>query len=142
MKHLFVYQTIASWTGSLDIIDQGKDAKRLWASVIEDIESVKVSVSRHPDYSKLSQDAWEDFYPMADIEYGMLFHSLIDPKIYKDQFFFQIEDPFFDFDILKRSFQFLVVRHSILRTSFYIDQFESPMQAVHKTLDVGDHIQK
>ena len=81
--------------------------------------------------------AIEDIYPMSDIERGMIYVSLLNPKeaLYHDQFVCPVPVTF-DAGLLKRAYELLAAKHSILRTAFKLDVDGNDLQLVHKRIDV------
>ncbi|ETX02891.1 MAG: hypothetical protein ETSY1_01945 [Candidatus Entotheonella factor] len=79
----------------------------------------------------------EDVYPLSPLQAGMLFHSLYAPGsgVYVTQFTFQLEG---DVDIaaLKRAWQQMIARHSILRTAFHWSGLAQPIQLVQRTVEL------
>ncbi|WP_034888377.1 non-ribosomal peptide synthetase [Gillisia sp. Hel_I_29] len=76
----------------------------------------------------------EDLFPMSDIQKGMIFSSLQDPSlsIYHMQMTFHI--PHIDSNIFEKGFSLLIDKHSILRTSFNLNDYREPVQLVHKEI--------
>jgi amino acid adenylation domain-containing protein/non-ribosomal peptide synthase protein (TIGR01720 family)/FkbM family methyltransferase len=76
----------------------------------------------------------EDLYPMSDIQWGMLFYTLKDTgkALYHDQMLYRLNYPDFDPGVFRKAVMLLVQKHPILRTGFYLDQFEQPLQLVFK----------
>lgn len=106
-----------------DIVRAKAEIEALKSNILNDaVEAVKLP------------DDYEDFYPMSDIELGMIYHSLLNPEeeIYHDQFIYQVED--LDEELLKSCLEIMVKKHSILRTSFNIYDFSVPIQIVHKNI--------
>ncbi|MEP7253816.1 MAG: amino acid adenylation domain-containing protein, partial [Ginsengibacter sp.] len=62
----------------------------------------------------------------------MMFHTLYDGKVsaYKEQFECELVGA--DIEIFTKSWEQIVKRHSILRTAFYNDKFNIPVQCVYK----------
>ncbi|HVR99977.1 MAG TPA: non-ribosomal peptide synthase/polyketide synthase [Thermoanaerobaculia bacterium] len=73
----------------------------------------------------------EDLYPLSPTQRGMLFHTISAPgsETYIEQAGYHLRGDF-DPPILRRAFQVLVDRHPILRTAFFWEEFEEPLQAV------------
>ena len=141
VKDLFSNQEIAS----LAEFVQGKtgnDEEQI-RKAAEEIEAIKQAILEDSDKSKLLPETWEDFYPMTDIQRGMVFYTLLDitDGVYHDQMYFQIEDDSFDFEAFEKSFLLLAEKHSILRTSFHMNGFEPPIQVVHKSDSFSSDIQ-
>ena len=75
----------------------------------------------------------EDFYPLAPMQQGMLYHTLAAPRsdAYCQQASFSIEGPL-DEDIWARAWQHVVDTHPILRTSFVWKGPPEPVQVVNQ----------
>lgn len=102
------------------------------ANAVKELDELKKRVAAKHDIP----ENIEDFYPMSDIEKGMVFASLINPEeaVYHDQFVFQVKLPGFDPDIFDRAFLQIIEKHPILRTCFDIENYEENLQFVHKTI--------
>ncbi|MGD2087798.1 MAG: amino acid adenylation domain-containing protein [Candidatus Aminicenantes bacterium] len=76
----------------------------------------------------------QDIYPMSDIQKGMVYHSLKEPEraVYHDQMVHHIADEDFNPRRFKKAMTLMVEKHPILRTAFFIGQFEDNIQIVHK----------
>lgn len=76
----------------------------------------------------------ENYYPLSAIQKGLLFHFLQSPnyETYCVQLNFNCDSKL---DILsfKKTWNILIARHDVLRTSFKWDGLEEPIQIVHKT---------
>jgi amino acid adenylation domain-containing protein len=79
----------------------------------------------------------EAIYPLSPMQQGLLFHSLYSPDsgTYVEQVSCRIESGL-DVEAFKRSWQSLVDRHSILRTSFLWEGLDEPQQVVHKGVKI------
>ncbi|EHS59970.1 non-ribosomal peptide synthase/polyketide synthase [Paenibacillus sp. Aloe-11] len=75
----------------------------------------------------------EDVYKLTPMQKGMLFHSLMEPdsSSYFEQATFELRGSF-DVDAFFESFQALAQRHAILRTGFYNNIGDLPLQVVFK----------
>ncbi|NJD03238.1 MAG: AMP-binding protein, partial [Ruminiclostridium sp.] len=75
----------------------------------------------------------QKIYPLTPMQEGMLFHSLIDneSKAYYYQLFFSINKTL-DIMLFEKSFNFLIKRYDILRTSFVYQKIQQPRQVVLK----------
>ncbi len=82
----------------------------------------------------------EDVYKLTPMQKGMLFHSLLEPdsSSYFEQATFELRGSF-DVDTFFESFQALVQRHAILRTSFYNNIGDLPLQVVFKQRPIPLH---
>ena len=80
-------------------------------------------IASDPAFAPLLQgDDYETFFPMSDVEAGMIYHSLLDPgsAVYHVQFIFEIDDETFDAATFESTLRLLVERHAILRTSYHL----------------------
>ncbi|HYC28610.1 MAG TPA: amino acid adenylation domain-containing protein, partial [Chitinophagaceae bacterium] len=80
----------------------------------------------------------EDVYPMSDIEKGIVYESLLreGSGIYHDIAVHERVFPAFDIARFRVALSLLMEKHSILRTSFNVADFETEVQFVHKKVDV------
>ncbi|GAV12354.1 MupA/Atu3671 family FMN-dependent luciferase-like monooxygenase [Paenibacillus sp. NAIST15-1] len=76
----------------------------------------------------------KDMYRLSPMQEGIMFHSFLDPETtaYFQQFEFKIEGTL-DIDLFRRSFDLLVERHDILRTTFVYEKVKRPLQIVFKS---------
>ncbi|MCB9278599.1 MAG: amino acid adenylation domain-containing protein [Lewinellaceae bacterium] len=95
-----------------------------------------------PALTGLKAGDWEDYYPMSDIQLGMIYHyqEENEDRLYHQQTFFQFRTKNPDLDRLKESLGILVRRHPILRTSFHLSDFSMPLQIVHHSVDIPSKI--
>ncbi|MBE9167118.1 amino acid adenylation domain-containing protein [Pleurocapsales cyanobacterium LEGE 06147] len=79
----------------------------------------------------------EDIYELTPIQKGILFHSLYDSEngLYLFQATFTLKT-FLDLDAFEQAWQQVIQRHTILRTSFYWEDVEQPLQVVYKQVTV------
>jgi amino acid adenylation domain-containing protein len=75
----------------------------------------------------------EDFYPLSPMQQGILFHSLAAPQsgIYFEQFSLTLQGKL-NITEFHRAWQYVVERHSILRTCFVWEGLKEPVQIVHR----------
>jgi amino acid adenylation domain-containing protein len=83
-------------------------------------------------------DNLEDLYELSPMQQGMLFHSIYSPDsgVYFEQSLFTIKGDL-NVSAFEGAWQKAVDRHSILRTSFLWEDLSSPVQVVHRHVDVG-----
>ncbi len=107
------------------------------AKAVKAVENLKQEVARKYQIPA----GIEDFYPMSDIEKGMVFASLLNPEeaVYHDQFVFQLKLPGLQPDIFQQAFELCIEKHSILRTSFDIENYNENLQFVHKNISPQIH---
>jgi hypothetical protein len=79
----------------------------------------------------------QDIYPLSPIQHGMLFHSLHAPEmqLYHVQMVYTFSGNL-NVDAFKHAWQQVVNRHTILRTSFYWEELDKPLQVVHQQVQV------
>ncbi len=79
----------------------------------------------------------EDIYELTPLQKGILFHCLYEENE-SQLYFFQIVHTLrnLNVDIFERAWQILVERHTILRTGFYWEEIENPLQVVYKEVKV------
>ncbi|WP_046759359.1 condensation domain-containing protein, partial [Kordia jejudonensis] len=76
-----------------------------------------------------------DIYPLSPLQEGLLFHSLYDDDTsgYAIQFQCDITNKFSK-EAFRKTWEYLIEKHSILRTGIYADQLAIPVQCVHKNI--------
>ncbi|MDZ8084259.1 MAG: condensation domain-containing protein [Nostoc sp. DedQUE12b] len=74
----------------------------------------------------------EDIYELTPLQKGVLFHCLYENE--SQLYFFQqvYTVPHLNIDVFEKAWQILVARHTILRTGFYWEEIENPLQVVYK----------
>ncbi|WP_067460931.1 non-ribosomal peptide synthetase [Actinomadura macra] len=77
-------------------------------------------------------------YPLSPLQAGMVFHTLFEPESadYLVQFVFSIDGEV-DAPTLRRAWEHVVQRHSILRTTFAWEDVPQPVQTVHRHAGVS-----
>ncbi|MFB4390689.1 MULTISPECIES: amino acid adenylation domain-containing protein [unclassified Pseudomonas] len=80
----------------------------------------------------------EAIYPLAPMQQGLLFHSLMHPGqgMYLLQYRHVMTLPDFDLAAFRQAWEHVVQRHELLRTSFVWKQQKRPMQVVHKQVEL------
>ncbi|MEH1931936.1 condensation domain-containing protein [Nostoc sp.] len=79
----------------------------------------------------------QDIYELSPVQNGILFHSLYAPEtgLYLIQFSFTLRGHL-DIVAFDRAWQEVTARHTILRTSFYWQEIDKPLQVVHQQVKV------
>jgi hypothetical protein len=79
----------------------------------------------------------EDIYELSPVQQGILFHSLYAPelKLYFIQVSFTVHGHF-NLAAFDRAWQQVAQRHTVLRTSFYWEEIDKPLQVVHRNVKV------
>ena len=78
-------------------------------------------------------DTIEDIYPLSPLQQGLLFHTLYDPE--SEAYFEQLSSTLrgaLDTDALRRAWQSIIDRHTILRTAFFWERRDKPLQVVRR----------
>ena len=75
----------------------------------------------------------EDFYPLAPMQQGMLFHSMYAPEsgAYVEQTSCVLKGDL-DVQAFEHAWQKVLDRHPILRTAFVGEELKEPVQVVHR----------
>lgn len=79
----------------------------------------------------------EDIYQLSPVQHGILFHSLYAPELglYFIQFIYTVKGNL-DLVAFEQAWQQVVDGHTALRTSFYWEDIEKPLQVVHRQVKV------
>ena len=75
----------------------------------------------------------EDIYELSPMQKGILFHSLYAPEL--GLYFLQLNYTArgkLNLDAFDRALQQVTAKHAVLRTSFYWQEIEKPLQVVHR----------
>lgn len=78
-------------------------------------------------------DNIEDIYPLSPLQQGMLFHTVYDTEseIYFEQLSCALRGAL-NIDALRRAWQSVLDRHTILRTAFFWERRDKPLQVVRR----------
>ncbi|HEX6292373.1 MAG TPA: amino acid adenylation domain-containing protein [Herpetosiphonaceae bacterium] len=81
----------------------------------------------------MSPEHVEDIYKLSPIQQGLLFHSLYEPEsgAYFEQFNWLLSGTL-DPAVFQRAWQYVVDRHAILRTAFFWEDLDEPLQVVQR----------
>ena len=79
----------------------------------------------------------EDLYELSPMQQGMLFHTLYAPEseVYFEQLLCILSGEL-NFATFQKAWKQVVARHSILRSAFYWEEIEKPLQMVSKQVDL------
>ncbi|HEY0735279.1 MAG TPA: amino acid adenylation domain-containing protein, partial [Herpetosiphonaceae bacterium] len=79
----------------------------------------------------------ETIYELSPLQHGMLFHSAFAPEsgVYVQQLSCTLRGDL-DADAFIRAWQHVVDRHAILRTSFFWENLEKPLQVVYRSAEL------
>ena len=84
----------------------------------------------------------EDMFPLSPMQKGMIFHSIYAPSdaVYFQQLHCLLEGPL-DVDAFTQAWQLAVDRHPILRTSFFWEEIDEPVQVVSRQVKIPIDVQ-
>ena len=79
----------------------------------------------------------QDIYELSPMQQGMLFHTLYAPEssVYFEQRSCLLEGNL-GVDAFKQAWQAVVERHAVLRTAFYWEEADKPLQVVHERAEL------
>jgi amino acid adenylation domain-containing protein len=79
----------------------------------------------------------EDIYPLSPLQEGMLFHTLKEPGtgIYISQYTCKLTGNL-DHELFQRSWQAVIRRHQALRTAFFWEDLDEPLQVVRSEIEL------
>src|SRR5688500_15859899 len=85
----------------------------------------------------MSMQDVEDIYELSPMQQGMLFHTLYAPEsgMYFEQFSYTLKAQL-NVSAFQKAWQTLLERHTALRTSFYWEDLDKPLQVVHRSLSL------
>jgi hypothetical protein len=80
----------------------------------------------------------EDIYELSPMQQGLLFHTLLAPHTaeYFEQISCTLGGDALDVPAWKRAWQEVVNRHPVLRTAFYWEELEKPVQVVQRRAEL------
>ncbi|MDE1497168.1 amino acid adenylation domain-containing protein [Xenorhabdus bovienii] len=89
--------------------------------------------------NKLSHYDYDDAYPASQLQLGLIYHSCESKgeRTYKDVFRYTIKMEW-DETAFKLALQALIQRHSALRTTFNLSDFNKPIQIINKDVSIED----
>ena len=79
----------------------------------------------------------EDLYELSPMQQGMLFHTLYSPEseVYFEQLLCSLSGKL-NISLFQQTWQKIVARHPVLRSSFYWSEIEKPLQMVSKQVEL------
>ncbi|MDZ4870862.1 MAG: Linear gramicidin synthase subunit D [Chroococcidiopsis cubana SAG 39.79] len=86
----------------------------------------------------MKADNIQDIYELSPLQQGILFHSLYAPEsaVYFVQLCYFLKGNF-NVVAFEQAWQEVVNRHTILRTAFYWENLEKPLQVVHREVKIS-----
>jgi amino acid adenylation domain-containing protein/non-ribosomal peptide synthase protein (TIGR01720 family) len=86
----------------------------------------------------MKSDSIQDIYELSPLQQGILFHSLYAPEsaVYFVQLCYSLKGNF-NVVAFEQAWQEVVNRHTVLRTAFYWENLEKPLQVVHREVKVS-----
>ncbi|OAB26482.1 hypothetical protein PMSD_25175 [Paenibacillus macquariensis subsp. defensor] len=114
----------------------GNDRKKSLAKAYSELEQIRKEIAASGEDKGWDTDVIEDFYPMSDIQLGMVLQSLktADGAVYHDQHIVKFYDEEFQYEHFQAAVDVLIQRHPLLRTTYNLTDFSNQMQIVYKTI--------
>jgi amino acid adenylation domain-containing protein/non-ribosomal peptide synthase protein (TIGR01720 family) len=86
---------------------------------------------------RIIMDNIEDIYELSPMQQGMLFHTLYSPEsgVYFEQRSCLLTGKL-NVTAFQKAWQLVVERHNVLRTAFYWEEVEKPLQVVYQKVDL------
>ncbi|NOK80121.1 MAG: hypothetical protein GFH27_549281n458, partial [Chloroflexi bacterium AL-W] len=100
-------------------------------------ELTQVITTQSGQVGRAAKDAIVDLYPVAPLQEGMLFHAMYAPTsgLYIEQLVMELLTAI-DVAALRRAWATVVARHAILRTAFVWADVPTPLQVVHRAVEL------
>ncbi|AFY44051.1 type I polyketide synthase [Nostoc sp. PCC 7107] len=139
-QQFFHYQTIAELATDLAITPTIPDTKSQPNNNQSDVnnsqQSLLLQIQRVCDDPNLLENI-ADIYELTPVQKGMLFHCLFDSELslYFFQHLFTIRGDL-NIEAFEKAWQLVIDRHPILRTRFYWEELENPLQIVYKKVEL------
>ncbi len=137
---LFTYPTITSL--AKELINRQQTAETRGQEFTNDLNEEEIELLRSSmdpeDFAAL-----EEIYPLTPVQSGLLYHTLATPELglYTGQVACLL-DGILDLSKMKLAWDQTIARHSVLRSRFFWEGLDRPLQAVvrsvHPTWDVHD----
>ncbi|OMQ08158.1 non-ribosomal peptide synthetase [[Flexibacter] sp. ATCC 35103] len=132
---IFEHQTIIDLSTQIEK-NKGKNTTEEYLNIgYEKINQFRIAVENDINF-KIDAYEYEDIYPLASIETGMIFSSQIRPEepVYYDQYVYDLEIN--DENEFLENIEKLVQRHASLRTKYYTKRFNNLAKIVFKHVSV------
>ncbi|MBD2726435.1 amino acid adenylation domain-containing protein [Nostoc sp. FACHB-892] len=86
----------------------------------------------------MKADSIQDIYELSPLQQGILFHSLYasESAVYFVQLCYSLKGSF-NVVAFEQAWQEVVNRHTVLRTAFYWENIEKPLQVVHREVKIS-----
>lgn len=110
--------------------------KKAEVSVAFSSESASFNLLSQADRQRLPEDA-EDAYPLSSLQAGMLYHSEMHPDsaIFHQIFTFDLRLPHWEI-AWEKALTDIALAHPVLRTSFHWTRYSTPLQIVHRKVEL------
>ncbi|MDP4180346.1 MAG: amino acid adenylation domain-containing protein [Bacillota bacterium] len=135
IKDLYVNQTIKQMFEFIASNEEAVPEENLKIGLTM-LDDIKKSIMEDDRQAALLEEECEDFYPLSQIQQGMVFYSELKPEepIYHDQFVYHAKFENFSIDTFRDSLALLSKRHAILRITFDMERFNRPIQIVRRDM--------
>ena len=130
VKDVFRAPTVA---GLASVLRTRRESPQAQDRGVALLEEKRAAIAADPAIGAVHDANCASYYPMSDIEQGMIYHSLLDPSgaLYHVQFAFEMDDAFVA-EAFERALRALVAKHDILRTSYH--QGRESAHVVHREI--------
>lgn len=90
-----------------------------------------------PEQGGRRKELIQRMYPLSPLQFGMLFHNLYEESAfsYLNQSVYHLPSGI-DAKLLERSLDYILGNHSVLRTAFFYEAFDVPVQCVYRDVKV------
>jgi amino acid adenylation domain-containing protein/non-ribosomal peptide synthase protein (TIGR01720 family) len=128
------------WTYSADV-HRRSSIEKLTVQFMEALQ-ILVRYCSRPNVSSYAPADFQDIYELSPLQEGMLFHTLYEPasSVYIEQESYPLFQAI-DVPILVRSWQQMLERHTVLRSSFHWEGIQKPVQVVHRQAQLPADVQ-
>jgi amino acid adenylation domain-containing protein len=85
----------------------------------------------------MKTDSFADIYELTPLQQGLLFHTVAAPNsgVYVNQLRALLHGPL-EVEVFRHAWQEVVRRHAVLRTSFFWEELDKPLQVVHREAEL------
>ncbi|WP_072732143.1 non-ribosomal peptide synthetase, partial [Paenibacillus sp. NAIST15-1] len=138
LLEFYQHSTIRELAGFLDRRKYEQENGRIVAAKVK-LENWQLGLLSSAAGTSLHNEEIEDFFPLSDIQQGMIYHSVSQPhdQLYHEQFVYEFQDTAFSERIFEQAMEHMIRKHAILRTTFNLNDFPAPVQLVHRSVPMN-----
>ncbi|GIO01643.1 non-ribosomal peptide synthetase [Brevibacillus halotolerans] len=133
IRQMYLYPTISMLVEHIQSQTADDQYEEMYRAAIDAIEAGKARLQEDVRFVEHLTNV-EDLHPMSEISRGMIYHGLQTPEaaLYHDQIVYRFKDDSYEHDVMVKTVELLVEKHSMLRSSFHIHNFPEPVQLIHQ----------